>query len=342
MKVDLGRIQALAKGWDPALRLVLLHGADTAASADHAGQIARGFADAGNPLAVEEIDGKALVKDPQALVAAAGAMSMFGDQTLVRVDGLDEDGLAAVEALLAAPAGNPVVAVAGAFKKGSKLLALAEKSPAVAALVSYEPSARDAPRLVGDMGAGLGLRIGRDAAMSLFEATGGDRMLLRQELEKVALYLDAAPGGSRWVEPADIAAIGCGAGDADLQSLPSAVAGGRVREAADLLARLAEPGIVVLRAVARRFTQILGLRAAVDAGLSPAAAVSQARPPVFWKDKEPLAAEVALWTTRAAGQALDRLLAAERAIKASGTLGDTLAHAALLDLARAAAEQRRR
>ncbi|KPF62511.1 hypothetical protein IP88_14675 [alpha proteobacterium AAP81b] len=341
MKVDSARIEALARRWDPAVRLVLLHGADTATSADLAGQIARGFSDPGNPTAIETLDGKSLAKDPQALAGAAGAMSMFGDRTLVRVDGLDDDGLAAVEALLAAPAGNPVVAVAGALRKGSKLLALAEKAPGIAALVSYEPSLRDAPRLVGDMAATLGLKVPREAAVALFEATGGDRQILRSELEKLALYVDASPDKPRPLDPADIAAVGSGAGDADAQLLPAAIAGGRVREASDLVARLAEPGIVTLRAVARRFTQLLALREAVDAGASPRDAVERARPPVFWKEKDAVVAEVGLWSTAAAAAALAALLAAERAIKSSGSLGDTLAHAALLDLARQAAAKRR-
>lgn len=342
MKADLARIQALARRWDPAIRLVLLHGPDTAASADHAGQIARGFASADNPMAVETVAGAALAKDPQALVAAAGAISMFGDRTLIRVDGMDEEALAAVEALLAAPAGNPVVATAGQLRKGSKLLALAERSPAVAALISYEATARDAPRLVGEIGAALGLRIGREPALAVFEAAGGDRAVVRREVEKFALYRDASPQAPRTLELADIAAVGSGVGDGDAQALPAAVAGGRMREVTDLIGRLAEPGIVLLRAAARRFTMLLALREAVDAGADPRAAVEAARPPVFWKEEDAVVAELGLWPTDAVVAALRALLAAERGIKSSGSAGDLLAAETLLELTRDAARRRAR
>ncbi len=342
VKVDAARIGAIARRWPAELQLVLLHGQDAAASRDHADRIARQFADPANPMAVESLDGKTVASDPQALVAAAGALSMFGDRTLVRIEGLDDDGLDAVAALLAAPAGNPVVAIAGVLKKGSKLLALAEKSDAVAALVSYEPSLRDAPRLVAEIGADHGLGASRDAAIALFEQAGGDRMLLRREIEKLSLYLDSAPDRPRQAEAADIAAIGTGAGDADQYALVSAVTGGRPAMAVDLLGRLpGTGGIVTLRAIERRLTLLLGLRGGVDGGASPKTVVEGARPPIFWKEKDAIAAELAIWTTPALVRGLADILAAERAIKSSGSLGETMADAAILTLARRAAAGRR-
>ena len=321
---------------------MLLHGQDGAASRDHADQIARQFADSANPMAVEILSGATLGKDPQALVGAAGAVSMFGDRTLVRVDGLDDDGLAAVMALLDAPAGNPVIAVAGALKKGSKLVSFAERTPAVAALQSYEPGLRDALRLATEIGNPLGLRASRDAAVALFEAAGGDRTLIRRELEKLSLYLDSAEGRPKPLEYDDVEAIGVGVGDADQFALGGAVASGRPALVVDLLGRLpAGMGIPALRAVERRFALLLALRAVVDGGASPQTAVDSARPPIFWKEKDAVAAELGLWSTPMIVNALANLLTAERDIKTSGSLGDTVAHAAILLLARRAAARRR-
>lgn len=341
MKVDAARIQSLYRQWPGELRLVLLHGPDVAASRDHADQIARQFSDPANPMAVEALSGPALSSDPQALLAAAGALSMFGDRTLVRVDGLEEDGLSAVEALIKGPAGNPVVAVAGAFKKGSKLQALAESSPAVAALLSYEPTLRDAQRLANEIGNPLGLRISRDAAVTLFEAAAGDRTIMRREIEKLSLYLDSDEDRAKSVERADIEAIGVGIGDSDQFALGAAVAGGRMAFAADLLARLPGGlGIVALRAVERRLVLLLTLRGVVDGGASPQSAVDGARPPIFWKEKEAVATELTLWSTPGLVRALADILATERAIKSPGSIGDTLAEAAILTLTRRAAARR--
>jgi DNA polymerase-3 subunit delta len=340
MKVDSGRIEAIARAWPGGIRLVLLHGQDTAASRDFADMLARQFADAGNPAAIEQLGGRAIASDPQALVAASGSLSMFGDRTLVRIEGLDDDGLAAVQALLAGPMGNPVVAVAGALKKGSKLLALADASDAVAALVSYEPGLRDAPRLVNEIGAPLGLAASREAAIMLFEAAAGDRTLIRREVEKLALYLDCDPSQRRHAERDDVAAIGVGVGDSDQYALVAAVTAGRAALAANLIARLPGAAIPALRALDRRFQMLLTLRAVVDGGASAKTSVDSARPPIFWKEKDAVAAELMLWPTLALVRGLGDVLAAERSIKSSGSLGETLAAATMLTLARRAAARR--
>jgi DNA polymerase-3 subunit delta len=341
VKADSGRIDAIAKRWPDDVRLVLLYGPDSAASYDLAGQIARQFADPSNPMAIETLGGAAVASDPQALVAAASAMSMFGNRTLVRVDDLPEDGVEAVVALLSSPPGNPVIVTAGALKKGGKLATLAERDPGIAALASYEPSLRDAPRMVGDMAAPLGLRISREAAAALFEATGGDRGLLRREVEKLATYLDSAADQPKAAGVGEVAAIVAGVGDGDQYALVAAVAGGRPAEASALLERgTGVPGIVTLRAIERRLTLLLGLRGAVDGGASPRSVVDGARPPIFWKEKDAVVAELGLWPTPALQKGLAEILAAERAIKASGSLGETLADAAALMLARRAAARR--
>lgn len=341
MKADATRIQGLVRRWADDVRLILLHGQDEATSRDFADQLARQFADVANPMAIETLAGATVASDPQALVAAAGAMSMFGDRTLIRVDNLTEDGLDAVSALIDSPPGNPVVAVAGALKKGSKLVAWAEKSPQVATLVSYEPTLRDALRLVTEIGAEHGLRPSRDAAAALFESSAGDRTIIRREVEKLSLYLDSAIDRPQPLEIADVSAIGVGMGDSDQYELVSAVSGGRPAQAADMLNRLPGAGIVVLRAIERRLTMLLGLRGLVDAGVSPRSAVDNARPPVFWKEKDAVVAELGLWSTAALVRGLGDILAAERAIKSPGSLGEMLANAAILTLSRRAAAGRR-
>lgn len=342
MKVDVARIEAIARGWPADVRMVLLHGADAAASNDHAAQIARQFADPSNPVAVETLTGAAVAADPAALVAAASALSLFGERTLIRVDGLDDGGAVAVAGIVEGPPGNPIIAIAGVLKKTSKLLMLAEKSKRIAALVSYELAPRDAFRLVGELGARFGVKPSRPAATALFEAAGGDRALMRSEVEKLALYLDGAPDRPMPAEIEDVAAVGVDVRDADHFELVSAVVGGHAARACRLLGRLGGlPGIVTLRAVERRLTLLLSLRGVVDGGASPATAVEAARPPIFWKEKETIAAELGLWSTAALVRGLAEVLAAERAIKSAGGLGETLADAAMLALAQRAAAARR-
>ena len=111
--------------------------------------------------------------------------------------------MAAVEALLEAPAaGNPVALVAGALKPTSTLLKLALAAPAALAFASYVPDAREADRLVARAGPGdRAWSLRADVARRIAEACGGNRAIIEQELAKFALYLDATPEAPREARP---------------------------------------------------------------------------------------------------------------------------------------------
>ena len=341
MKADRGRITAATARLDPAVKLVLLHGYDESATRDLADRLTRQFAGDGGGL--EIIAAATLDKDPQALAAAATAISMFGDRVGVRVDGADEDTLPAVDAVLGGPGGNPVIVVAGGLKKTSKLLARVEGDPAGLAWQVPEARAGDVAGLVEEAGREIGAVPGRGAARALFDACGQDRAVLRRELEKLALYLDGTPAAPATFELADLAAVGADLGDAEMGDLVAGVAGGDAAAADLQLSRLTAQNvaaIMIVRAVQRRFFTLLDLRAAVDGGASPRSAVEGARPPVFWKEKDALTAELSKWRTPMLRAALARLLGVERAIKRSGSAGEVLAAQALLGLATQASGRR--
>ncbi len=343
MKADRSRIVAATARLDPGVKLVLLHGYDPSATRDLADRMVRQFASGTDPLSVEVVAAASLDKDPQALAAAATAISMFGDRTVIRVDGADEDTLAAVAAVLDGPGGNPVIMIAGGLKKTSKLLLRVEGDAAALAYQAPEARPGDVAGLVEEAGREIGAVPGRGAARALFDACGQDRAVLRRELEKLALYLDGTPAEPKTFELADLAAVGADLGDAELGDLVAGVAGGDAA-AADLhLTRLTAQNvaaIMIVRAVQRRFFTLLDLRAAVDGGASPRSAVEGARPPVFWKEKDALTAELSKWRTPMLRAALARLLGVERAIKRSGSAGEVLASQALLGLATQASGRR--
>jgi DNA polymerase-3 subunit delta len=58
---------------------------------------------------------------------------------------------------------------------------------------------------------------------------------------------------------------------------------------------------------------------------------------IFFREKDAVIQSLARWSTPRLGEAMARVLAAERAIKASGGLADLGAHALLLTITRAAA-----
>lgn len=316
----------------PDVRVTLFHGADEAASADLAWKLAKYYG--GEVILLAPAT---LKEDPGRLPDEAAAVSMFGDKRVIRVDGAGDESVEAVSLLLGSPAaGNPAILVAGNLRKGSKLLALVEAAANAAAVISYEADARDADRNVEAIAAEFGLQLSREVAPRLAAACNNDRRLLRRELEKLALYVDATPERPQRLSPEHLAEIGASVDDADFGPLVDAVAAGRAAQADQQIAKLSGQGIAgiaQLRAVARRLWLLADLRAVVDNGSTPQAAVEGARPPIFWKEKDRVGAQLQRWREPMLRHALERLLSAEREIKKSGTAGDVLAAQALLGIA---------
>lgn len=323
------RVSELARKWPDGLRLLLLHGYDTSQSLEHARRIVQGLVDPADPMGLERMTGEQLIDDPEGLVAAASNISMFGGRSIIRIDGVDDKIVPALTRLLEAPPGNPVVVVAEGLKKNSALLALAGR-PGVLALESRSTGPSDLKSMAEE----FGLRPDREALQLLFDANAGDRTLIRSELEKLALYLDAHPDAPQRVDARALAAVAAGIEPFDQSALLQAVIGGRAADAAALLTAMPDGfGIVVLRQLGSRLAHLAELRLAVAQGQAPEVAVKSARPPVFFKDQQAWAAALRRFSQAALREALANTLAAERAVKSSGSTGDLVVHALVLSLA---------
>ena len=75
---------------------------------------------------------------------------------------------------------------------------------------------------------------------------------------------------------------------------------------------------------------------------APAAVVEGQGKAIFWKEKPIIIKALSLWSQPALAAAMGDILAAERAVKASGSLADLGAQHLLLDLTRRAAVAARR
>ena len=329
MKANRAQIERALDKADSAIRLYLLYGPDDSSSAALAAKLGVALKDG------ERVDltGAALKSDPARLADEAAAIAMFGGPRWIRVAPAGDEVLAAVDALLEAPAaGNPVVLIAGALRKDAKLLKRALGHPAAMAFASYPPEGAEADRLAIAMGRELGLDIRPDVAHRLASASGGDRAVLARELEKFANYLDAAPDRPMPLDHEALDLLGADSGDGNLGRLVDAVLGGAGAAADEELARLGGEGIEgvpVVRALQRRLLMLADARAS---GTLPRG--------VIWKEKDALEAQLARWDAPGIATAVARLAAAGRATMRPRGPGGIALDAALVEIARAAARRR--
>ncbi len=341
MKANANEIARALDAANGPVRFFLLYGPDEAGSAALARRLERAMGQEAERI---DLDGSTLKADPARLVDEAASISLFGGRRWIRIQPAGDEIASAVASLLDADvAGNPVVALAGALKPSSPLVKLALDHKLALAHPSYVPDARDAAQIAETLAREAGLRLPRDLGRTLAISCSNDRSIMAQEIEKLALYLDAAPDRPAEATAEELEAIGASNPDGELSKLVDAIMGGQPGRVGVEIARLGQSGIAgipVLRALFRRLILLAALRRDIDGGQSPAAAVEARGKAIFFKEKPAITDQASRWPADRLAALADKLLAAERSLKSSGTAGDILAEAEMLTISRFAARRR--
>lgn len=285
----------------------------------------------------------AVKSDPAALSDEAGAMNLFGGKRLVWIEPAGDDIASGVEALLsgAAPE-SPVLAIAGALRKTSALLKLAEASPAAAAFAAYVPEGQDAERMVVDVGRSVGLKLSSSVAARIAASCGNDQALVSQELQKLALYVDASPHTPKELEHEAVDAVGTDTAEGDVLRLADLALSGDIAGLSEELARLSSGGteaIPVVRSLQRRLLMLAPARARVERGETPDGVMTSMGKALFWKDKATFRAMLSSWDADRLSRLAERTGKLERALMFSAAPQQEALGEELLAIAR---EARRR
>ncbi len=341
MKANAGQIERALDAPPVDIRLYLLYGPDESTSAAQAARLARAMGAGAERI---DVTGPMLKEDAGLLAGEAASLSMFGDKRYIRLTQFGEEALPAIEKLLDSEiAGNPVVAITGALKGTSALLKRALADKGVMACANYPLEGEKAEAMASALAREQGVRLSPDAARLLAAASGNDRALMAREAEKLALFLDAAPDRPCTADVQDLEAILAGEGEGDLSRLVDAVMDGQPARLVAELTMLGEDGlegIPLIRALAKRVQVLGGMAARVGEGESPATVAEAATRTMFFKEKPAVQRQFRRWNADRLTTVAERLLAAERAIKASGSAGPILADTEFVTIARVAQRNR--
>lgn len=277
------------------LRFYLFHGPDEAQSRALAMRLAESLGAAKFLLA-----GGTIKSDPASLADEAGALSLFGGKRLVWIEPATKDIEEGVAALLEGPpTESPVVAIAGALLKTSALLKLAETSPRAIAFAAYAPEGQDAERMVVEVARRYGLKMSPSVASRLADSAANDQAIVAQELQKLALYVDASPNAPKELDHSAIDEVGADNAEHDFQRLADLALGGELDELARELAVLpvgGSEGIPVVRSLQRRILMLAPLRARVERGERVDNVMTSSAKALFWKDKSKVQGMLAKWS----------------------------------------------
>lgn len=343
MKIVPARIAAFLERPDPAVVAVLVYGPDRGLVRERADLLAATVVDdPDDPFRVTDMAAAQVADDPARLADEAAALALGGGRRLVRVRDAG-DGVAKVfEAFLdgAEAGGTLVVAEAGDLGPRSALRRVFERAANAAALPCYADDARTLRQVVSETLGSHGQSATPEALEYLAAHLGSDRLVTRNELEKLALY-KGAPGT---VGLDDVLAC---VGDSAATSLDDVAVAAAAGDQAGLdraLQRAFQEGnhpVGVLRAAARHLQRLHLAAGLIAAGKTPEQAMAALRPPVFFKLADAFRGQLRRWPGGRLAEALEIVTVAELDCKTSGQPAEAVCGRALMRIAQQAARQTR-
>jgi DNA polymerase III subunit delta len=340
MKLPAGRVETFLKRPDPAIRAVLLFGPDSGLVRERADALGRTVTqDLSDPFRVADLTGALIAADPARLSDEAAQIGLMGGRRLVRVREAGDSQSALFSRFLAGtPSDSLVVVEAGDIPARGSLRRVFDDAPAGVAIGCYPDTARDLAEVIRTTLAAHNITASRDASEFLVTHLGGDRLLTRSELEKLALYV--GDGGRVEIDDAQAAIT-----DSATLSLDDAVLAATEGNGAALdraLGRVFQEGeapVSVIRAALRHLQRLHALSARIASGDAIDNALRSARPPIFFKQQDSFRRQLALWNESRLRRQLDLLVTAEARLKTTGIPAETVCRAALFELALAANPQ---
>lgn len=342
MKIQAGRADGFARKPDAAVRAVLLYGPDSGLVRERAEAMIKAVAGAiDDPFRTREISAGELKDDPALLSDEANAMSLMGGRRAVRLRGALDSHAKLFEELLddEVKADSLVVVEAGLLSPSSKLRGLFEDHPKAAAIACYLDDESTLADVIRDSLRQAKLEVASDALEFLVGRLGGDRMLTRRELEKLAIYCAPLNGEAGKVTLADAEACVGDSSEQGVDDIAMAVARGDIAELDRTYERVTREGthaIAILRAVSRHFERLHFVAGKMAEGANADGAIKALRPPLFFKAVTPFKMALRQWPASNIGRALELLLKAEMDCKTTGMPSEAITARVLMQLATAA------
>ena len=311
----------------PDIRVCLIHGKDRGGVRERADALAaRIVPRPDDPFDVALLTDTDLDNDAARLMDELAALSMLGGRRLVRLkltgDRAGPDKQAA-EALKAHVEGtlNPdafLLVEAGALERGSALRKAAEGAKLAAAIPVYEDEIGDVSRFVREALARDRVGLTADALDIFVARLPKERGVMRQEIERLVLYL--GPGSGVTATAADLVDHLGVEPEASLFDAASDAFGARTRETQNALRRAraeGEAGPAAVRALGQHLMRLRRALTLVSTGMTPPEAAKAVG--VFWKQEREFLRQMRAWRLTDLDTLQPEVLEADRACKSTGS-----------------------
>jgi DNA polymerase-3 subunit delta len=339
MKIAPKDVSALLK--NPArYRAVLIYGVDEGQVRERRDQIVQAVASAPeDPFSTVKLESPNVIAEPNQLFESLSAMSLMGEPPVTIIREATDKLTPIITSALEDPAcSNFLILTAGELKTSSSLRKLFEKEKNTACLACYADEGRNLHQTVRSFFQEHKIHASPDVIQLLCDHLGNDRAVTRKELEKIDLYLGEERsltmdhlhqllGENKTLTTDDLA-----------QALLNGDTAHTVR-CIELLMQEGQHAVALLRSTIRYTERLLTAKQHMQEGMSADQALSQLRPPVFFKQKPAMQKQLQIRSLVQLEKLLALLVTAEK--QAKGTLDGELLCRQLFTLTSARMQVRR-
>ncbi len=334
MKIAPRDIAALLLKPDPKYQAYLFYGNDNGLARERARTIALHFTDQlDDPFSVTNLSSQEVTADNACLTESLNALPAFGGLRLVMLSGIGTEMTEAVKVGFESLHEQArLIIQARDVNTRHALVKFCDQHPSCASVGCYQDDSLSLSHLVQEIFERDDIQISRDALFLLFSKLGSDRAISRQEIEKLALF--AGSGGTLTEEDINNTLGDSGSVVQDLITI--AILNGNVQQFEQLYSRSqqdGQPPISLLRQILSLFKNMLSARLTIEAGQTNAVALSSFKPPLHFKIKPVVTAQLSKWTSDQLNEIIDRLITTEIQMKTTAAVNpSTLAGQTLLGI----------
>ena len=277
---------------------------------------------------------KDLDDEPHALDNAIRTVSLFYKSKLIILDSIKDKHCKIIEGILTNPPQQIVIILkSDNLTRSSKIRKLFETEDKCYALACYDDDQKSVIKNIETFLSQSGLHIDRDIKNYLIQSLSNDRMVSKQELEKIQLYYNDT---NKKVNLNEIKILLNDSSSQNLSKMNETVMYGKTSKSSKIINKLLSEGvspISLVRSLINYIMRIHKTKIEMKKGNNFEVAIKSLKPPVFWKDKENFQQHCNKWPLKIVEEKISKLLETEISCKLNSKLADSYCEKSILLIA---------
>ena len=281
------------------------------------------------------INGKAIDENQNIIDEEMRSFSFFSEQKIIHLENIKDKHLQFFENTNLKSNKVLVIIKSENLNKNSKIRSFFEKHKEYAAIPCYEDDVRSTMNLISQFQSDHKIKFNSDIKNYLIQNLSSDRLISKNELEKILLVIDHQKDQQTKLE--DIQTILNDSSTNSLNIINEFVMYGKVNQVSKNLYRIFDEGtnaVAIIRSLLNYLVRLHKTQIEIKKTGNFDEAIKQLRPAVFWKDKDNFRNHCSKWPTKEILHYIERLLEAEYMCKTQGSLNNEICEKYVLSVAK--------